>query len=375
MRVAIITPRYPPNVHGGGEISVQLLANELSPQVDRVEVFSFDGAGARSVDGIKVHRFRSLPHQILECSNLLAYLPLRRKLKQLESFDVLHSYNIVLNPVVGRLSSQMDVPSVATLNSYDLLPKSAFGIKAPPKRRLYELLSMGTTGRIIRSETKRINRFITLSDASRTIYRENGFQDVPIDVVPNMLDPSFKIPESGTDSNSYQLLFVGSLIREKGVKYLIESLSHLSSDISLRVVGTGDQRQSLESLANRLEVNSRVDFTGQIPYEQLRQYYTDADLFVHPGIWPEPFGRTLLEAMQAGLPVVATNLGGPAEIVQQDELLCPPRNAKKLAETISLARNRSGDGVQNQAYVYNRYSPETVIDEICDVYQLAMDGW
>ncbi|WP_083874844.1 glycosyltransferase family 4 protein [Haloferax sulfurifontis] len=375
MRVAIITPRYPPNVHGGGEISVQLLANELSPQVDRVEVFSFDGAGARSVDGIKVHRFRSLPHQILECSNLLAYLPLRRKLKQLESFDVLHSYNIVLNPVVGRLSSQMDVPSVATLNSYDLLPKSAFGIKAPPKRRLYELLSMGTTGRIIRSETKRINRFITLSDASRTIYRENGFQDVPIDVVPNMLDPSFKIPESGTDSNSYQLLFVGSLIREKGVKYLIESLSHLSSDISLRVVGTGDQRQPLESLANRLEVNSRIDFTGQIPYEQLCQYYTDADLFVHPGVWPEPFGRTLLEAMQAGLPVVATNLGGPAEIVQQDELLCPPRNAKKLAETISLARDRSGDGVQNQAYVYKRYSPETVIDEICDVYQLAMDGW
>ncbi|ELZ97729.1 group 1 glycosyl transferase [Haloferax sulfurifontis ATCC BAA-897] len=190
-----------------------------------------------------------------------------------------------------------------------------------------------------------------------------------------MLDPSFKIPESGTDSNSYQLLFVGSLIREKGVKYLIESLSHLSSDISLRVVGTGDQRQPLESLANRLEVNSRIDFTGQIPYEQLCQYYTDADLFVHPGVWPEPFGRTLLEAMQAGLPVVATNLGGPAEIVQQDELLCPPRNAKKLAETISLARDRSGDGVQNQAYVYKRYSPETVIDEICDVYQLAMDGW
>nr|WP_275576252.1 glycosyltransferase family 4 protein [Halogeometricum borinquense] len=374
VRVGIVTPYYPPIVHGGGEISVQLLANQLSSRVDSVEVFSFGGGDQSTVDGVTVHRFRKLPHQVMEVSNVFAYVALRRKLKRLASFDVLHAYNIALNPAVGRISSQMGVPSVATLNSYNLLPKSAFGVTADPPRRLYELLAMTTTGRILRSETKRIDRFITLSKASRDIYRENGFSDVSIDVVPNMFDPSFEVPEGDESTNGYQVLFVGSLITEKGVEYLIKAMSKLPSDVSLRVVGTGDQKDKLETLACELNVDSRVEFTGQIPYDRLRKYYATADLFVHPGVWPEPFGRTLLEAMQAGLPVVTTDIGGPSEIVPQDELRCPPRDPTALAETISLAREQTGIGTENRAYVTERYSPQSVVDQLCDVYRTAIDG-
>ncbi|WP_255516736.1 glycosyltransferase family 4 protein [Haloferax sp. KTX1] len=359
-------------IHGGGEISVQLLANTLSSHVESVEVFSFDGNDSTCVDGVTVHRFSKLPHQIFEISNALAYVPLRRKLKQLESFDVLHSYNLALNPSVGRVSMQLDVPSVATLNSYDLLPKSSFGMVADPPRRLYELLAMSTTGRILRTETKRIDRFITLSDASRNIYHENGFNDVSIDVVPNMLDPSFDVPKEKSDSEVYQLLFVGSLIKEKGVRYLIEAMAELPSDIILRVVGTGEQQKKLHTLAHEMSVNSRVEFTGQVPYEQLQKYYANSDVFVHPGVWPEPFGRTLLEAMQAGLPVVATNVGGPSEIVPQAELRCPPKDATALAEAISLALERLELGDENREYVNEKYSPDVVIDRIRKVYRTAI---
>ncbi len=267
---------------------------------------------------------------------------------------------------------QLDVPSVATLNSYDLLPKSSFGMVADPPRRLYELLAMSTTGRILRTETKRIDRFITLSDASRNIYHENGFNDVSIDVVPNMLDPSFDVPKEKSDSEVYQLLFVGSLIKEKGVRYLIEAMAELPSDIILRVVGTGEQQKKLHTLAHEMSVNSRVEFTGQVPYEQLQKYYANSDVFVHPGVWPEPFGRTLLEAMQAGLPVVATNVGGPSEIVPQAELRCPPKDATALAEAISLALERLELGDENREYVNEKYSPDVVIDRIRKVYRTAI---
>lgn len=66
-------------------------------------------------------------------------------------------------------------------------------------------------------------------------------------------------------------------------------------------------------------MSGQVALLGYVDHEQIKTLYAEADLFVHPGIWPEPFGRTILEAMQMGLAVVATNVGGPAEVIPQKE--------------------------------------------------------
>ena len=374
MRVGIVTPRYPPAVAGGGEISVKLLADHLVARGDSVTVYSFDGGDVDRVDGVSVRRFRALPHGLMEVSNTYAASVLRRRRAEISSLDVLHGYNVTLTPALGWLSSRIGVPSVATLNSYDFLPKSAFGVSADPPRRLYELLAMPTTGRLLRRVAARTDQFITLSDASKRVYREHGFERTPITTVPNMLDPSFDVPNVPGDDETFDLLYVGSLIKEKGVEYLVRAMAELPSDIRLRVVGSGDRSSHLRSLAGDIGVDDRIEFAGAIPYEAVRRHYATADCFVHPGVWPEPFGRTILEAMQAGLPVVATDIGGPAEVVPQADLRCPPRDPTGLADAITTARDSLTVGESNCQYLREHFAPKSVVDRIHDVYKRAIDG-
>lgn len=375
MQIGIVTPRYPPAVAGGGEISVKLLADQLAKRGDEVTVYSFDSGDVRDVDGIPVHRFRSLPHGVMEVANGYAAAALWRHRKKLSSLDILHAYNVTLTPAVGWVSSKVSVPCVATLNSYDLLPKSTFGVTPDLPRRIYETLAMPTTGRVLRAQAKRVNRFITLSEASKQVYEENGFDTVPVDVVPNMVDPTFAVPDAPENNNhDYELLYVGSLIKEKGVSYLVRAMAELPSDVTLRIVGSGDQKQHLQSLAADLGVNSRIEFTGHLPYEAVRRSYASADCFVHPGVWPEPFGRTILEAMQAGLPVVATDIGGPAEVVQQPELRCEPRDPSAIADAVETARQSSVIGAANKVYVMKEFTPEEIVNRLYGVYERAMSN-
>lgn len=374
MRIGIITPRYPPVVEGGGEISVKLLADRLSSQGDTVIVYSFDGGTQQQVDGVTVRRLRNASSGILEIANCYAAYGLRQYYTELKSLDVIHAYNVSLTPVTGYLSQKLAIPSVATLNSYDLLPKSTFGVTADLPRRLYELLAMPTTGRLLRRKVLNVSRFVTLSEASKHIYSENGFGRKPIDVVPNMIDTSFSIPDLKKDSSRYSLLYVGSLIKEKGVEFLIRAMDHLPPDISLSIVGSGDRRQYLETVAAKLNISDRITFIGHVPYAEVRRQYATADCFVHPGVWPEPFGRTILEAMQAGLPVVTTDIGGPAEVVPQTELRCTPRDPEALATAIRTARNQPDIGAKNKSFVTQRFSPDVVLERLYEVYERAIDS-
>jgi glycosyltransferase involved in cell wall biosynthesis len=372
MRVGIVTPRYPPTMAGGGEVSVELLASHLSGHdgVESVTVYSFDGRNRETVDGVEVVRLGAPPHSIRELSNLYAYLRFRGLRGELAGLDVLHAYNVSLNPVVGVLSDALDVGGVATVNSYDMLPKAAFGVEPSLDRRLYELVTFPTTGRVLRGLSCRLDAFVALSEASRQVLWDNGFAGQRIEVIPNMLDPSFEPAARAPRTDGYHLLYVGSLIPEKGVAYLVESLASLPVDVRLTVVGDGPSGDRLRTVARESGVADRVEFTGRIPYEEVKRQYAAADLFVHPGVWPEPFGRTLLEAMESGVPVVATDVGGPADVVRAEELKAPPRDPEALASAIEWARANVADtGDQLREYVRREYAPERVVGRMVGLYE------
>lgn len=370
MRVGIVTPRYPPTMHGGGEVSVQLLAEQLTEdaRVEAVRVFSFDGRETETVDGLPVERLASVPGGVFEVSNAVAALALRRR-GAFRDLDVVHAYNVALNPAVGYLGARTGTPTVATLNSYDCFPKSVTGTEPSLARRAYEATAMPTTGRVLHRFAKRIDAFVALSRATRDVYREHGYADERIEVVGNMYDPSFDPATNHEDGDSTTLLYVGSLIPEKGVQYLVRALESLPDEYRLRVVGDGPERERLTELASKLGVDDRVEFTGNVPHDQVQGEYARADVFVHPGVWPEPFGRTLLEAMRSELPVVTTDVGGPTDIVPDDDLRCPPRSPEALAATIETAAERDGVGKRNREHVEREYAPERIRGEIVGVYE------
>jgi starch synthase len=374
MHVCLVTPRYPPTAVGGGEISARIRAETLRthPRVDELVVLSFDGTEEETHNGVPVRRLGNPDTLLTEWQNLRAYPTLRNAIAE---FDIVHAYNMELHPAVGLASDRTDVPAVGSLNSYHFFKQAVNNVEPGTAERLYELFGYPTTGRILRRLIRRLDAFLVPSDAVKRIYEEHGFADQRIETVGNIADPEFEPADSAAGAETApddgcSLLYVGQLTSNKGVRHLIESLVHLDGEYHLRVVGDGPELSTLRAVASEHGVESRTEFVGRVPYEQVKSFYATADVFVHPGVWPEPFNRTLLEAMQSGLPAVCTDIGGPPEVIPQSELLCEPKNPESLADAIERAcTDQDRFGTENREHVVGNYMPESIVPRIVELYE------
>jgi glycosyltransferase involved in cell wall biosynthesis len=154
-------------------------------------------------------------------------------------------------------------------------------------------------------------------------------------------DHSFQGKKTKHKSSSPRILYVGKLIHYKGVDALIKAFKTVLAkfpNCSLMIAGDGEKRYELMDLAKKLELGDRVIFAGWVPDKWLPHYYCTSDLLVLPSIESrrEAFGMVLLEAMACGIPVIASDIPGPEEVVNSKEigLLAPPGNAEKLAQAI-----------------------------------------
>lgn len=144
-----------------------------------------------------------------------------------------------------------------------------------------------------------------------------------------------------------QILFVGRHIERKGIPYLIEAMKLLPRDYSLTLVGEGDQTLALKSMAATwTEGQGKITFTGKISNEAIALAYATHDIFVLPAIVDsrgdtEGLGVVLVEAINAGIPIVASNVGGITDIIinNQTGLLTPEKDSVALAEAIRMLAN------------------------------------
>lgn len=129
----------------------------------------------------------------------------------------------------------------------------------------------------------------------------------------------------GFNESDFIVVYSGRINSEKGVKELIQAFKRMKdySDIKLMIIGGsffGNEQgndpfvQSLQAEAG--ELKDSIVFTGFIPYGQIPSYLKMANVAVIPSMWDEPFALTLAEAMAAGLPVVATDVGAISEVSQ-----------------------------------------------------------
>jgi len=162
-------------------------------------------------------------------------------------------------------------------------------------------------------------------------------------VLPYGVDPAINEGESvraRADAIRAQgaplVLFVGRLVRYKGVDVLLEAMRGLNARAA--IVGNGPERESLEATAVALGVGDRVSFVGEASEDELSALYRACDLFVLPSITrQEAFGVVLVEAMARQKPVVSTALGTGSGWVNQDGetgFVVPPRNADALRSAI-----------------------------------------
>lgn len=158
---------------------------------------------------------------------------------------------------------------------------------------------------------RRSHNFDTILVLSEFLKRQliiNGFPLEKIRISNPVVDQGNPNPKSLPKAP--RVLFVGSLIRGKGVDLLLRALAIVSCPFKLDIVGTGKSEGELRALSSKLQLDERVNFVGWVPHDEVQGYYLRARVVTIPSCWPEPFGLTGQEAMRCARPVVAFGVGG-----------------------------------------------------------------
>jgi glycosyltransferase involved in cell wall biosynthesis len=153
------------------------------------------------------------------------------------------------------------------------------------------------------------------------------------------LDEWPRLPRDN-DAPGLRVLTVARLTAQKGVAVLLAALADLPDDVTLTIVGDGERRSFLEAEARRLKVADRVRFAGAVGHDEIRDFYAAADVFCLASL-DEGIPVSLMEAMASGLPVVATRVGGIAELIDNgvNGLVVPAGRADLLADALGKLRD------------------------------------
>jgi glycosyltransferase involved in cell wall biosynthesis len=214
---------------------------------------------------------------------------------------------------------------------------------------------------------------LPVSDSLRRAMREAGISG-PFRVVPNAVDTSLFRPGAG--GGGARLVTVGLLQYQKGIDVLLRAFARVREqrpDATLDVIGDGPERASYERLAAELSLSDVVDFHGLQPKVRIAEILAGSDLFVLASRFDNN-PCVLVEAQAAGLPIVATRVGGIPEIVGDAGLLAERDDVDGIAERTleALARLADYDRAAIAAHAQKRYSLKQIGEELAEVYGLAL---
>ena len=231
----------------------------------------------------------------------------------------------------------------------------------------------------------RFNKIIAVSNYTKSLALKAGASESKINVIYNSCDESFFF--YGREKNVLRkklnfrsddriILFVGNLVRRKGLSLLVESLKLLRDkipDFLALIVGEGEDLQNLKSMVNKYGLNRNVIFYGRISKTILSDLCALADVFVLPST-SEGHSVALLEAMASGLPIVTSDIEGNKESVEDgvNGLLFKNANREELAEKLAVVltdqKLKQSMSAKSSEMYLKKFSTKIQIDNYLKIY-------
>lgn len=270
------------------------------------------------------------------------------------SFDILHVQNFfpLWSPSVYYAAARNHVPVVQSLHNYRLMCSNSLffreqrvceeclGRLAPWRGVLHacyrnsrpaSAVVAGMIGahRLAGTWKRRIAIYIAVSEFTRAKYISGGMPAEKIIVKPNFLHPS---PEPGTGGGGYAL-YVGRLSVEKGTATMLEAWKRASTTVPLKIVGEGPLAQLVIEAASKC---SAIEYVGSKSLSDVLDLMRKAEFLVFPSECYETMGRTIMEALAVGTPVIASKIGPSASMLVPGEtgFHFQPGNESELRERV-----------------------------------------
>ena len=368
MRILICSNIYPPRFIGGAEIIAHQQAKALKALGNEVSIFAGDireGVDRHTpyeeaYEGLPVTRVRltsqdfdpsraNFTHETVEKH----FINTLNRIKP----DIVHCHNLIgLSAAIPAIAKSNGIPSVLTLHDHWGYCYKNTAEKSPGKictdhtrcSECKQNVLVDTGGDIpirvrndhLRALLDSVDLLLCPSDYLRTAYMAAGFPPEKLRTCWNGVDTARFLASDSPVEPHVRFTFVGHFGKHKGVETLIRAASKLPERLSfiLNLVGEGDQADAYRALAASLGIEGRLRFWGKIANSEIHKAYSDTDVLVLPSVWPENQPVSITEAMAAGIPVLASRLGGIPELVVdgQTGFTFEPGDLDALAEKMLL---------------------------------------
>jgi len=386
---------------GGQNVYVAQVAKQLARLGYLVDIFTrrdseFQAQVVDWVPGVRVVHVPAGPAHFVSKEAMLPFMEqfgrfvIRFARRQKLPYDLMHANFFMSGMVARQVRKTLGIPFVMTFHALGrvrrLNQKEADAF--PDIRFAIEERLMQEADRIIAE----------CPQDQADMEQLYGAPSERIDIVPCGFDPDEFWPvtldarqQLGLGQDEFIILQLGRMVPRKGVDNVIRALAILKHQYQVRtrllVVGGNAEQPDpiatpelgrLMALAHSLNVADAVTFTGQRRREQLRYYYSAANVFVTTP-WYEPFGITPVEAMACGTPVVGTAVGGIKTTVVDGETGClvPPNDPDTLAEKLAwlhrhphIAQRMGWAGMRR---AYQHFTWRNVATHIATVYESVLE--
>jgi glycosyltransferase involved in cell wall biosynthesis len=377
--LCIVTHTFLPHVGGIERVVYEqckrLMRKQFEPMVlthrnYTEKSYVFDGIRVQCYDSVNIGFRLGIPYAIPHVSSFKTFL------ETVKSNDLIHVHGhpYLSSLLAGKIAKRYGKPLLLTQHNTFIEYNNVFD----EIERLNDLV-------IGKQVIKEADKIIVVSNATKNYVLSLGADPEKVEVLHNGVDINRFSPLTGVKGEMREklgisedapvVLTVRRLVYKNGIDTLIESAKNAvkkNPKLVFITVGRGPDFEEVREKIRQLGMQKNFRLTGFVSDEELPLYYNAADFFVLPSKSGEGLPLVALEAMACGLPVIATNVGGTSEVMNEDYgKLVPPNSPDSLAEAIVEFSRKDLSGLRKglRTMIEQKYSWDTNVEKLGEIYE------